>query len=69
MLVFMAVEQLHERVYVGKVVNYFKDIEIAHIILETGELKIGDEILIIGETTGVVEIKIDKMNVNDKDEF
>lgn len=54
------------KIYVGKVVNYFKDIEIAHIILETGELKIGDEILVIGETTGVVEIKINTMNVNDK---
>ena len=54
------------KVYVGKVVNYFKDIEIAHIILETGELTVGDDILIIGETTGVLEIKIDLMNVNDK---
>lgn len=54
------------KVYVGKVVNYFKDIEIAHIILETGELIVGDDILIIGETTGVLEIKIDLMSVNDK---
>lgn len=54
------------KIYVGKVVNYFKDIEIAHIVIETGELKIGNEILVIGETTGVVEIKIDTMNVNDK---
>ena len=29
-------------------------------------MKIGDEILVIGETTGVVEFKIDTMNVNDK---
>ncbi|MBK7632531.1 MAG: U32 family peptidase [Ignavibacteriales bacterium] len=54
------------KVYVGKVLNYFKDIEIAHIILETGELNSSDNILIIGETTGVIEIKIEMMNVNDK---
>ena len=54
------------KVYIGKVVNYFKDIEIAHIILETGNLNVGDNILIIGETTGVLEIKIELMSVNDK---
>ena len=54
------------KVYIGKVVNYFKDIEIAHIILETGNLNVGDDILIIGETTGVLEIKIELMSVNDK---
>jgi U32 family peptidase len=54
------------KVYVGKIANYFKDIEIAHVIMETGELNVGDDILIIGETTGVLEIKIEMMNVNDK---
>jgi len=55
------------KVYVGKVINYFKDAEIAHIILETGEIKVGDDILILGETTGVLEINLTKMNVNDND--
>lgn len=54
------------KVYVGKVANYFKDIEIAHIILETGEINVDDNILIIGDTTGVIETKIEMMNVNDK---
>lgn len=53
------------KVYVGKVLNYFKEIEVAHILLESGEIKIDDEILIMGETTGVMEIKLEKMNVND----
>ena len=57
------------KVYVGKVINYFKDAEIAHIILETGEIKVGNDILIMGETTGVLEINLTKMNVNDKDEL
>ena len=55
------------KVYVGKVINYFKDAEVAHLILETGEIKIGDNLLVLGETTGVLEIKLMKMNVNDKD--
>lgn len=55
------------KVYVGKVLNYFKKSKVAHILLESGVIKVADTILIIGETTGVVEIKIDKMNVNDEE--
>lgn len=55
------------KAYVGKVLNYYKEIEVAHILMESGEIKIGDEILIMGETTGVLEIKLEKMSVNDKE--
>jgi putative protease len=55
------------KVYVGKVINYYKEIEVAHILLESGEIKIDSEILIMGETTGVLEIKLEKMSVNDKE--
>jgi putative protease len=54
------------KVYVGKVLNYFKEPEVAHILIESGKMKIGDNILIMGETTGVLEINIEKMSVNDK---
>ena len=53
--------------YVGKVLNYYKEIEVAHILMESGEIKIGDNILIMGETTGVLDIKLEKMTVNDKE--
>ena len=53
------------KIYVGKVMNFFKDIKVAHILLESGQIKRDDEILIIGESTGVVELKIGKMTVND----
>jgi putative protease len=55
------------KVFVGKVLNYFKSPKVAHILLESGRIKIGDTILIIGETTGVLEIKISRMNVNDEE--
>jgi putative protease len=53
--------------YVGKVLNYYKEIEVAHILMESGEIKIGDNILIMGETTGVLDIKLEKLTVNDKE--
>lgn len=46
------------KVYVGKVLNYFKEPEVAHILIESGLVKENDELLIIGETTGVVEVTI-----------
>lgn len=55
--------------YVGKVLNYYKEIEVAHILMESGEIKIGDNILIMGETTGVLDIKLEKLTVNDKENF
>jgi putative protease len=53
------------KIYVGKVLNYFKEVEVAHILIETGEMKINDDILIMGDNTGVIEIRLDGMKVND----
>ncbi|MFA4924253.1 MAG: U32 family peptidase, partial [Ignavibacteriaceae bacterium] len=44
--------------YVGKVLNYYQIPQIVHVALETGSLKVGDNVLIIGETTGVIETTI-----------
>ncbi len=51
--------------FVGKVVNYFKQTKIAHVTLETGKIISGDKIYIIGPTTGVVELIISEMMVDD----
>jgi len=41
--------------YIGKVTNYFSNLNVAEILLETGALNAGERIYIIGPTTGVVE--------------
>lgn len=51
--------------YIGKVLNYYKEAEVAHFIIESGELKSGDKILIMGETTGVIESLFKEFYVND----
>jgi putative protease len=50
--------------YVGKVNNYFSKIKVAEIKMETGELGINDEIVIMGPSTGVVEQKVEEIRVN-----
>jgi len=41
--------------FIGRVTNYFKKTNIGEFILDTGNINIGDELLITGETTGVVK--------------
>ena len=50
--------------YVGKCTNYFTKLNVAEITLESGDLNKGDELLIIGETTGVYEHTISEMRVD-----
>ena len=57
------------KIYIGKAINYFTKIKVAEFMIETGTLKVGDDILITGPTTGVVflqikEIRVDRKSVN-----
>ncbi len=55
-----------QKTYIGKITNFYKQINVAEILIEAYPLKLGDEILIIGPTTGVVEYKITDVRVDDK---
>jgi putative protease len=52
--------------YLGKVINYFQKSKVAHILIESGSLKQDDDLLIIGETTGVVEVMVSSFLRNDE---
>jgi len=54
------------KVYVGKVLNYFKKPQAAHILLESGKVNLNDKLLIIGETTGLVEMTLGEIIINQK---
>lgn len=43
------------KIYLGKVTNYFSKQGVAEIRLETGELNRGDDLIITGPTTGIIE--------------
>jgi U32 family peptidase len=51
--------------YIGKVLNYYKKANTAYILLETGRIELSDNIMIVGPTSGVVEIKIDNIIKDD----
>jgi len=54
------------KVYVGKVLNYFKKPKVAQVLLESGKIKLNDQLLITGETTGLVEMNLSKLFLNEK---
>ncbi len=47
-----------KKIYVGKIMNYYAKSGIAEVKIEAHPLRSGDDILVIGPTTGVVENKI-----------
>jgi len=49
---------------VGKVTNYFSKIGVAEIKMEADQLKVGDNIYIMGSTTGVYEDTVREIRVN-----
>ncbi len=55
-----------KKVYLGKITNFFKKISVAEIRIDTGKINVGDNILIIGATTGVHEQKIGDIEIDKK---
>ena len=54
------------KVYIGKVLNYFKRPKVAQVLIESGKIKLNDRLIITGETTGVVEMTLTELYLNDK---
>lgn len=54
-----------QKIYVGKITNYFKKINVAEILIETHSIETGQELLIIGPTTGVVEYSVQEIRIDD----
>ena len=52
------------KIYLARGVNYFSRLGVAEFLLEAGELRKGDEVIITGPTTGVLEIQVEEMQVD-----
>lgn len=50
-----------KKVYSGKATNYFSRIGVAEFNIENCPLQEGDEVLIIGPTTGVIEMRLEEI--------
>ena len=52
------------KIYCGKITNWFDRISVAEVLVESESLRKGDDILIIGETTGVIEETVGEIRVD-----
>ena len=53
-----------KKIYIGKCTNYFSKIQVAEFKLETKNVKVGDEIIVTGPTTGVVQTAVKEIRVD-----
>lgn len=50
------------KVYVGKVVNFYKRLSVAEVAVEASTVSVGDEIFFLGATTGVAEQRVEELH-------
>jgi putative protease len=51
---------------IGKITNYFGKLGVAEILVEEDVLSVGDELLIVGHTTGVCEETVTEIRVDNQ---
>lgn len=52
------------KVFIGTCQNYFSKLGVAEFKIETKSIAIGDQIIILGPTTGVVELSVSEIRLN-----
>ena len=52
-----------QKIYVAKTNKYFSKIGVGEFAVESGEIKVGDEIVITGPTTGLVRLTVEEIRV------
>ncbi len=55
------------KIYIGRITNYFSNIGVAEVLIESGELCKGNNVLVIGPSTGVIELKVNEIRVDLKE--
>ncbi len=54
------------KVYIGKVMNYYDKIGVGEFLIEAYNSELGDELLVMGPTTGVVETVLEEVRIDNK---
>lgn len=54
----------HVKEYCAKAIRYFGNIGVAEFLMESGELHVGDDVFILGPTTGAIPLKVEEIRVD-----
>ena len=52
-----------KKICIGKVTNYFGKLQVGEFKLESYDLKVGEEVLIVGPNTGVVQMIVPELRL------
>ncbi len=55
-----------KKIHAGKCLNYFKNAHVGHFLVEAGELKNGDKVLVAEPTSGAALCVIEDLRINDR---
>ena len=50
--------------HIGKITNFFSNLSVAEIFVETGDIRVGDTLIVEGPTTGVYETVVNEVRVD-----
>ena len=53
-----------KKLYIAKGLNYFSKLKVAEFLCEADKISVGDEVLIIGPSTGVIMTTVNEIRVN-----
>ncbi|MFW5974813.1 MAG: U32 family peptidase [Bacteroidota bacterium] len=57
-------QAIRKKLFLGKITNYYSKIGVVEVPVETNQVRKGDQIMIIGDTTGVVEDTVSEIRVD-----
>lgn len=56
----------HSKMYIAKVTNYYSNLNVAELKIESGKISAGQQAMIIGNTTGVYEMTINEIRIDNQ---
>jgi len=59
-------QSTEERIFIGEIVHYFPKAKIAEMNIKSHTIKVGDNLVIMGKTTGVIYTTVEKIMKDDK---
>ncbi|NGX34612.1 MAG: putative protease YdcP [Candidatus Anoxychlamydiales bacterium] len=59
-------QAIEKKTYIGKATNFFSNLKVGEFLLHSHQIKIGDEVLIIGPTTGAYKTKVESLHTDKK---
>lgn len=55
-----------KKIFAGEITKYYSRIGVAEVLVRTGSIRVGDDVWILGNTTGAIRTKITELRIGDE---